>query len=137
MRLDEIVSVSNWISRKLGNRWEKIGDVVKGTTVSDYLDRDGLRPHDEDYEESKYKLIEIDLPTARNLRQTTDEPWQPFGVLDSEKLARVREYNITYDSLLKNPPVITKDGFVLDGNHRLERAIELKLPKIPVLLQIK
>jgi hypothetical protein len=49
---------------------------------------------------------------------------------------QARARNVTYQSLTQTPPVLAKDGFIIDGNHRVQRAIELGLTSIPVLQQI-
>lgn len=115
----------------------KHGDTVRGSVVAKYLeDNSFLSPSTLDkVEKNKYKLHHIDLETAKRHRDLTNKKVAFVGrdVIDSEKMDHIRKKHVTYDSLVKHPPVIHHDGTILDGNHRIQRAIELKHSKIPVL----
>ena len=130
-----IEGLGNWINDKLGRGTRsKPGDVVSGKSVSNYLDSiditGGLGTNLEQY---KYVLKDIDYKTARKFRRTTDKELGT-GAVTSYSLGNVK--NVSYESLLEKPPVLLATGQVLDGNHRLERAIQAKLPRIPVLVQV-
>jgi hypothetical protein len=139
MRATEFLSegIINWVSRKLGRAWGKPGDVVHGNVVADYLENSTYHTESKlkKIRKSKFQLTNLDLATAEKYRHFTNS--QNHGsVIDIDKLDNARQMKITYDSLIKYPPVLAHDGFIWDGNHRLERAIELQLPSIPVLLQV-
>jgi hypothetical protein len=136
------------VIKKGAARW-KVGDVVSGKVVAEYLDKeDDMWPDVIDQVSNKtYKLVDITLGDAAKFREIVDrnEAWQgsskPYeevkGMgLDDVKMKNIRVKQVTYDSLMKTPPVISKRGFIVNGNHRLERAIELGLKSIPVLMEI-
>jgi hypothetical protein len=139
MRAKEFIieGVLDFVKRTLGFTWGKAGDVVRGSVVAAYLEDHTL--HSESrlapIRNSKFKLINIGQAEAKQFRDFTDGN-VGMDVIDADKMDRVQEYNITYNSLVQNPPVVDRDGFIWDGNHRTQRAIELKLPQIPVLKQI-
>jgi hypothetical protein len=118
----------------------KHGDTVRGGVVADYLsDNTGHSTKTlEEVGKSKYKLHHIDLETAKRHRDFTNKKVGIGGrdIIDVDKIERIRRRKVTYDSLVKHPPVIHHDGTILDGNHRIQRAIELKHPKIPVLAPV-
>jgi hypothetical protein len=139
MRAHEILSegLLDFLKRKLGVAWGKAGDVVKGSVVAEFL---SINTYHSDstlsqVKDSKFQLNNIDLATAKKYRLFTDQN-ASHDVIDSNKMDAARARKITYDSLVKNPPVVDRDGFIWDGNHRMQRAIELELAKIPVLIQI-
>jgi hypothetical protein len=127
----------DWISRKLGMAWGSVGDTVRGSVVADYLEDRTYHTESnlQRIRKSKFQLTNLDLTTAMKYRKFTDSNYGG-SVIDIDKLDNIRNAHLTYDSLVKSPPVLDRDGFVWDGNHRLERAIELRLPQIPVLLQV-
>lgn len=115
----------------------KHGDTVRGSVVADYLeDNTAHSPKTLDkVRKTKYKLHHIDLETAKRHRDYTNKKVGTGGrdIIDVDKMDSIRRKNVTHDSLVKHPPVIHHDGTILDGNHRIQRAIELKHSKIPVL----
>jgi hypothetical protein len=84
---------------------------------------------------SQFENVDIDLATAVRYRKITDENLG-YSVLDQDHLAQVRSYHITYHSLTEHRPLVDREGFVWDGNHRLTRAIELGMSVIPVRRQV-
>ena len=137
MRATEFIAegLGNWISNKLGKgSWSKPGDVVSGKTISRYLDSIDLTGGlGTDLERYDYQLKDIDYATARKYRRTTNKE---LGVNAVTQYSLGNVKNVSYASLLAKPPVLLASGQVLDGNHRLERAIQAKLPRIPVLVQV-
>ena len=119
--------------------WSKIGDKVRGSVVLKILNGDDHyflgTPFAKIIRRSTFKLIEIDLETAKEYKAYTDGPYG-LGMIDPDKEANARRNNIVYDSLLENPPIVLKDGDIADGNHRIDRAIKLKMSKIPILKQL-
>jgi ParB-like chromosome segregation protein Spo0J len=81
-----------------------------------------------------YRTGTIDIDTAKKFRGITDKELK-ISAIDQISLAGVKD--VSYESLLKKPPVLLASGQILDGNHRIERAIKAKLPRIPVLVQVK
>lgn len=137
MRAGEFIieDLGNWINDKLGKgTWSKPGDVVSGRTVSRYLDNIGIGSLGPNLERYDYVLKNIDLDTAKKFRGITDKELK-ISAIDQMSLAGVKD--VSYESLLKKPPVLSASGQILDGNHRIERAIKAKLPRIPVLVQVK
>ena len=130
-----VEGLGNWITDKLGKgSWTKPGDVVSGKTVSNYLSSiDNTGGLGSTLERSNYVLKDIDYATAKKYRRITDKELRT-GAVTTYSLGNVK--NVSYESLLEKPPVILASGQVLDGNHRLERAIQAKLPRIPVLVQV-
>jgi hypothetical protein len=130
-----VEGLGSWAKNKLGRgSWTKPGDVVSGKTISNYLSSiDTTGGLGTDLERYDYQLKDIDYATARKYRRTTDKELGTSAVTPYS-LGNVK--NVSYDSLLEKPPVILVSGQVLDGNHRLERAIQAKLPRIPVLVQV-
>ena len=146
MRANEILNEGfiDFVSKVLGLSWGKEGDVVRGSVVAEYLENNAYitsKKFDR-VSKSKYRLTIITPEEARDFRNYSDQNYRggkslpDDSILDVDKMDAARYWKLTFDSLMKNPPVVGKDGFIDDGNHRLERAIELNLPKIPVLRQI-
>lgn len=141
MRAKEILSegLIDFIKRKSGFSWGKIGDVVRGSTVAEYLSHHTYHNTEtlNHIKNSKYKLLNINPAQALEARKFTDDNSDSFEpTIDPFKMDNARYRNITPESLVKNPPVLDRDKFIWDGNHRIERALELKLPLIPVLMEI-
>ena len=138
MRAQEFIieGLGNWVKNKLGKgTWGKPGDIVSGKTVSNYLNSiEGMGSLGAELEQYNYELKDIDYTTARKYRRITNKELETNPV-NQYNLSGVK--NVSYESLLKKPPILLASGQVLDGNHRLERAIQAKLPRIPVLVQIK
>lgn len=84
---------------------------------------------------SQFENVDIDLATAVRYRKLTDDNLG-YTVLDQDHLAQVRSYDLSYESLLDHRPIVDREGFVWDGNHRLSVAIELGLPSIPIRRQL-
>lgn len=129
--------LKDWFMRKLRMRWGKIGDKVRGEVVGDYL-LNHTYFHGETIEElaeHTYMLKVIDPETARQYRNFS-EKHATGQIYDEWKIEKARARNITLDSLIKHPPVVDADGYIWDGNHRVERAMELDLPQIPILMQV-
>jgi len=128
--------IIDFVKRLTGFAWGKTGDVVRGSVVADYLGKNSYHSDEklEKVKRNKFKLQNIDLQTAEKYRTFTDQN-ADNDIIDVDKMDRARDRTITYNSLIKNPPVLDRDGFVWDGNHRLQRAIELELDQIPVLMQ--
>lgn len=131
--------IIDFVKRNLGFAWGRPGDVVRGNVVADYLENNTYHSESmlEKVRRSKFQLKNIDTETAKRYRSFTDQNVGGNDVLDADKMDRTRARKITYDTLVKNPPVLDRDGFIWDGNHRIQRAIELELPSIPVLIQTK
>lgn len=145
MKINELLTegIIDFIKRHTGFAWGKHGDIVRGSVVADYLSNNTMHGQKvlDQFSKHKFTLTDITPQTARNYRGFTDKnaEWFPDTegtVIDPYKMTRTRQMQLTYDSLVKSPPVLDRDGFVWDGNHRLQRAIELKLPKIPVLIEL-
>jgi len=128
----------DWISRKLGMSWGQVGDKVRGSVVAEYLSHQTWFKEEtlNRIRKSSFQLINIDLDTAKRFRGLTDAE-ASSEVIDPDKQQRMRRRKLTHDSLVKNPPVVDQDGFIWDGNHRIDRAIKIGLEQIPVLIQIK
>jgi len=137
MRASEFIieGLGHWINDKLGKgSWNKPGDVVSGRTVSHYLDSIGIGGLGPTLERYDYVLKDIDIDAARKYRGITDKELKTSAI-DQMSLAGVKD--VSYESLLKKPAVLLASGQILDGNHRIERAIKAKLTRIPVLVQVK
>jgi hypothetical protein len=137
MRASEFIieGLGRWINDKLGRgSWSKPGDVVSGRTVSNYLDSIGIGGLGPELERHDYVLKDIDPSTARKYRKITDKELK-MSAIDQMSLASVK--NVSYESLLQKPPVLLASGEIIDGNHRMEHAIKAKLPRIPILVQVK
>lgn len=112
--------------------------IMSGESVARYYRKSSLdfSPHEEKIRITRFKKVIIDYRTAMQYRHFTD--MYGYGkMINSKRMSDARERFINYYSLLKYPPIVRDDGLIWDGNHRLERAIELKLPKIPVLKEFK
>lgn len=130
--------IIDFVKRSLGFAWGQPGDIVRGRVVADYLEKNTYHSESklEKVRRSQFQLKNINTETAKQYRSFTDQN-ADGDVLDVDKMDRARARKITYDSLVKNPPVLDRDGFIWDGNHRIQQAIELGLPSIPVLMQTK
>lgn len=127
----------DWVSRKLGFSWGKIGDRVKGSVVADYLSSQTLFSENtlKKLASHTYELKLIDSEQAKKYRNFSDSEAER-DILDVDKLDRARQRKITQDTMIKYPPVLDVDGYIWDGNHRIERAVEIGMEKIPVLMQV-
>jgi len=130
--------LTHLISRHLGHSWGKIGDKVKGSAVHDYMRKNVFMDKEraDHIKNSKFELQHVSLEDAKKHRKFTDEH-DETSVIHPDKMNRTRKMNISHDSLLKHPPVLHHDGYIDDGNHRMQRAIELGMSHIPVLRQVK
>jgi hypothetical protein len=127
------------IKGALGFGWNKIGDTVRGSVILDYLDSNDFYASqnlEKRIKSSKFKLIELDLETAKKYAGHTAKKANVRSMIDPDKEMHSRQWKLTHNSLIKSPPVLMSDGDILDGNHRIDRAIKLELPKIPVLIQV-
>ena len=140
MRAQEFIpeGIIDFVKRSLGFAWGRPGDVVRGRVVADYLENNTHHSEStlEKVRRSQFQLKNINTETAKQYRSFTDQN-ASGDVLDVDKMDRARARKITYDSLVKNPPVLDRDGFIWDGNHRIQQAIESGLSSIPVLIQTK
>ena len=146
--------MENWrkfLKRKLGTSWGEMGDIVRGTAVIDYL-QDNSYFTDESLKEfrrSKFKLKYISIEDAKKHRQFTIKHAGPGTEIDPWKMDRLRgskdhglrhnpkvKGKFNFETMIEYPPVIEKHGFILDGNHRTQWAIEEGLPEIPVLMEM-
>lgn len=130
-----------WIGQQLGLSWSKEGDTVRGSAVLNYLERitdvTWSNKAIKEIKNSRWRLTVIDAAKAKQFRDYTDSTSHVKGhQIDPDQWQRIKNANLTYDSLMKKPPVVLKTGKILDGNHRLERAVEMGLDKIPVLIQL-
>lgn len=127
----------DWVSRKLGFSWGKIGDRVKGSVVADYLSSQTLFSENtlKKLASHTYELKLIDSEQAKKYRNFSDSEAER-AILDVDKLDQARQRKITQDTMIKYPPVLDLDGYIWDGNHRIERAVEMGMEKIPVLMQV-
>jgi len=142
VRKEEVELSENFLGKikgALGLGWNKIGDTVRGSVILDYLDSNDFYASqnlEKRIKSSKFKLIELDLETAKKYAGRTAKKANVSSMIDPDKEMHSRQWKLTRDSLIKSPPVLMSDGDILDGNHRIDRAIKLKLPKIPVLIQV-
>lgn len=113
-------------------------EIVAGGVVARYYRKSSphFSPHEDTIRITRFKKVIIDYKTAMQYRHFTD--FYGYGKsVNSKRMSDTRERFINYYSLLKYPPIVREDGLIWDGNHRLERAIELKLPNIPILKEFK
>jgi hypothetical protein len=149
MRINEVLSLNegviDFVQRKLGLRWGQVGDVVKGSVVAEYLDSQGDTIDSDKYIDSKFKLINITAAEAEKYREISDLSGWPGNTppekvkgwgIDDYKMNRIRRNDVTYQSLMKHTPVVSRRGFIINGNHRIARAIELGMDPIPVLKEL-
>jgi hypothetical protein len=106
-------------------------DVVERLSKQTYHNEKTLRMMGK----KKYKLITLSISEAKKFRDFTEKNIGQGGIIDVDKYDRLKQ--ITFESLLKNPPILDEDGFIWDGNHRIQRAIDLKIEKIPVIQAFK
>lgn len=132
MKINEIITESMF-----GFSWKNIGDIVRGTVVAEYLSNQMYldEQNKKDIPKHKYRLIIITAAQAAQYREFSDKE-AAREIIDFDKMDRARSREINYQSLVKTPPVVAKDGFIIDGNHRIQRAIELGMNSIPVLKQL-
>jgi hypothetical protein len=135
----------DYAQRKLGLKWGKIGDVVKGSVVAEYLNNQNDSMDTARYNKSKFKLVNITANEAEKYREISDLTGWPSDTpiekvkgwnIDDHKMNRIRKNNVTYQSLMKYTPVVSLRGFIINGNHRIARAIELGMDTIPVLKEL-
>jgi len=135
----------DFVQRKLGLKWGQAGDVIKGSVVAEYLDSQGDTIDSDKYINSKFKLMNINGDEAEKYREISDRSGWPSNTpyekikdwgIDDYKMNRIRRNDVTYQSLMKHIPVVSKRGFIINGNHRIARAIELGIDPIPVLKEI-
>jgi len=135
----------DFVQRKLGLKWGQEGDVIKGSVVAEYLDSQGDTVDSDKYINSKFKLMNISHDEAAKYREISDRSGWPSNTpyekikdwgIDDYKMNRIRRNDVTYQSLMKHIPVVSKRGFIINGNHRIARAIELGIDPIPVLKEI-
>ena len=135
----------DFVQRKLGLKWGQAGDVIKGSVVAEYLDSQGDTIDSDKYINSKFKLMNINSDEAAKYREISDRSGWPSNTpyekikdwgIDDYKMNRIRRNDVTYQSLMKHIPVVSKRGFIINGNHRIARAIELGIDPIPVLKEI-
>jgi len=135
----------DFVQRKLGLKWGQAGDVIKGSVVAEYLDSQGDTIDSDKYINSKFKLMNISDDEAAKYREISDRSGWPSTTpyekikdwgIDDYKMNRIRRNDVTYQSLMKHIPVVSKRGFIINGNHRIARAIELGIDPIPVLKEI-
>lgn len=136
----------DYAQRKLGLKWGKIGDVVKGSVVAEYLDSQDDSMDTDRYINSKFKLINITANEAEKYREISDlngwpsdtplEKVKGWGI-DNYKMDRIRKNDVTYQSLMKHTPVVSSRGFIINGNHRVARALEMGIDPIPILKELQ
>jgi len=135
----------DFIQRKLGFKWGKIGDVVKGSIVAEYLDSQDDTMDPDRYINSKFKLINITTNEAEKYREISDLTGWPGDTLPEKvkgwgiedyKMDRIRKNDVTYQSLMKRTPVVSRRGFIINGNHRIARALEMGMDPIPILKEL-
>lgn len=121
-------SIFNFLKK---DQSHKIGDKMSGHKVAKNLDKDQPGMHSDSKLDSirkkKFEVRHIDLDTAKKYRKTTG------NVIDVDKMHSIRKVGMTHDSLMKHLPVVDHTGKILDGNHRVQHAIESGMKKIPVL----
>ena len=135
----------DYAQRKLGLKWGKIGDVVNGSVVAEYLDSQDDSMDTDRYINSKFKLINITANEAEKYREISDlngwpsdtplEKVKGWGI-DDYKMDRIRKNDVTYQSLMKHTPVVSSRGFIINGNHRVARALEMGIDPIPILKEL-
>ena len=136
----------DYAQRKLGLKWGKIGDVVNGSVVAEYLDSQDDSMDTDRYINSKFKLINITANEAEKYREISDlngwpsdtplEKVKGWGI-DDYKMDRIRKNDVTYQSLMKHTPVVSSRGFIINGNHRVARALEMGIDPIPILKELQ
>jgi len=136
----------DYAQRKLGLKWGKIGDVVNGSVVAEYLDSQDDSMDTDRYINSKFKLINITANEAEKYREISDlngwpsdtplEKVKGWGI-DNYKMDRIRKNDVTYQSLMKHTPVVSHRGFIINGNHRVARALEMGIDPIPILKELQ
>jgi hypothetical protein len=97
------------------------------------------------YINSKFKLINITANEAEKYREISDlngwpsdtplEKVKGWGI-DNYKMDRIRKNDVTYQSLMKHTPVVSHRGFIINGNHRVARALEMGIDPIPILKEL-
>lgn len=114
----------------------KIGDKVHGRKVASDLDKDQPDMHSDrkldSIRKKRFEVRHIDLDTAKKYRKTTDTHYGGDAI-DADKMHAIRKVGMTHDSLMNHLPVVDHTGNILDGNHRVQHAIESGMKKIPVL----
>ena len=135
----------DYAQRKLGLKWGKIGDVVNGSVVAKYLDSQDDSMEPARYINSKFKLINITANEAEKYREISDLTGWPSDTplekvkgwgIDDYKMDRIRKNDVTYQSLMKHTPVVSHRGFIINGNHRIARALEMGIDPIPILKEL-
>jgi len=149
MRINEVLPLNegliDFAKRKLGYKWGQVGDVVRGSVVAEYLDSQGDTVDADRYVNSKFKLVNITAAEAKQYRIISDRSGWPSDIpdekvrdwnIDDYKMNRMRRQTVTYQSLMNHIPVVSRRGFIINGNHRIARAIELGMDTIPVLKEL-
>lgn len=149
-------SVVDVIKRQLGLSWGKIGDKVSGSTVAEYVMNQGygFLSLAKSMKDMVFQLQMVPLEIVRQWNtksvEHANKDQEKLGItpnpkysshLDPWKVQRIKKKPFTTQSLKKTPPVVLKDGSIVDGHHRIHIALRHKTTfpenQMPVLVQIK